>query len=313
MGNTQNNLPKKYAHLPLIQGVYLFNEPLDRYTTLRIGGPAEVLYKPLNFADLAIFLGGKPQDMALTLLGEGSNILVRDGGIQGVVVHLGQGCDTVTVSGTQLRAEAGASTGKVARLARQAGLTGVEFLCGVPGSMGGALKMNAGCYGSELVDVLTAVEVLDPAGNLHTLAPADLGFAYRQSHLPAGWIFVAAQLALQPGDEAAIRQRMREINRQRAASQPLALPNAGSLFKNPPGQKAWQLIDAAGCRGLRRGDAQVSEKHCNFFVNLGHATAADLENLAEEVRAKVKAHSGQQLEWEVRRLGLPAAEDASAR
>lgn len=307
-----DKLPKKWANLPLTRGLYKLAEPLDVYTTFGIGGPAEVFFEPADVADLATFYRGKPQDIELTLLGEGSNILVRDGGIPGVVVHLGAGCDNVaalqdhsaaTATTTIVRAEAGAGTGKVARFARDLGLTGVEFICGVPGSMGGALVMNAGCYGRELADVLEAVEVVTAAGEHKTLPPAFFEFAYRHSTLPAGWVYVAAIMRLEAGDKTAIRDNMREVNRRRAESQPLALPNAGSLFKNPPGHSAWQLIERAGCRGLRRGDAQVSEKHCNFFVNLGQATAADMEALAEDVRARVKAHSGIDLVWEVRRLG----------
>lgn len=298
------NMPKKWANLPLIRGVYKCAEPLDRYTTFRIGGPAEILYTPADLADLANFWRQQPQDIELTLLGEGSNILIRDGGIPGVVIHIGPGCDAVTLDGTLMRAEAGASTGKVARMARQAELTNAEFICGIPGSIGGALKMNAGCYGSELIDILEAVEVITHTGEHRTVSPQELGFAYRTSALPEGWIFAAAHLRLQPGNRDDIREKMRTVNHNRAASQPLELPNAGSLFKNPEGpKKAWQLIEGAGCRGLRKGDAQVSEKHCNFFVNLGKATAADMEDLAEDVRARVLAQTGVNLVWEVKVLG----------
>lgn len=292
--------------LPKVAGVYQPRFSLAGATTLKLGGPAQVLYTPQSFADMGVFLQHKPQDIALTLLGEGSNILVRDGGIPGVVTRFGAGCDNVTIDGTTMRAEAGASTGKVARMARTAELSGVEFICGIPGSMGGALVMNAGCYGGELVDVLTAVEVLTDKGELLTLKPEELGFSYRHSRLPEGWIFVAAQMQLAQGNRDSIREAMREVNHKRSASQPLEWPNAGSFFKNPAGHKAWQLIEEAGCRGLRKGDAQVSEKHCNFFINLGSATASDMEDLAEEVRVAVKHHSGIELEWEVRRLGLRA-------
>lgn len=292
--------------LPKVDGLYQPHFSLAGATTLKLGGPAEVLYTPQSFADMAQFLRHKPQDIALTLLGEGSNILVRDGGIPGVVTRFATGCDNVTVTGTTMRAEAGASTGKVARLSRAAELSGVEFICGIPGSMGGALVMNAGCYGGELVDVLTAVEVLTDTGELLTLKPSELGFSYRHSQLPAGWIFVAAHMQLAAGSREKIREAMREVNHKRSASQPLEWPNAGSFFKNPQGHKAWQLIEEAGCRGWQKGDAQVSEKHCNFFINLGKATAADMEDLAEEVRVAVKHHSGIELEWEVRRLGQRA-------
>jgi UDP-N-acetylmuramate dehydrogenase len=291
--------------LPKVAGAYTAEAPLATLTTFGIGGPAEVLFSPLNLDDLAHFLRGRPQHLALTLLGGGSNILIRDGGIPGVVIHLGKGCDGVTVEGQRIRAEAGASTGKLARVAREAGLAGIEWICGVPGTIGGALVMNAGCYGGEMKDHLVAVEVVTDQGERKTLNPAEVGFVYRGSHLPKGWVFAAAVLELPQGDKATIRERMREVNHKRAATQPLELPNAGSLFKNPPGPvKAWQLIEQAGCRGRRKGDAQVSEKHCNFFVNLGQATAADMEDLAEEVRAAVQNVTGVTLEWEVKRLGV---------
>ncbi len=289
--------------LPQTKAPYRFMEPLAAYTTFRIGGAAEVFFKPQDIKDLAYFWQNKPHDVDITILGEGSNVLVRDGGIKGVVVHIGRGCDKVEVDGTKIYAQAGASTGKVARMARNAGLSGVEFICGVPGSMGGALVMNAGCYGHELCDILEAVDVIDNTGEIITVDPKTLGFGYRKSNLPEGWLFVAAHLALKAGDKSQVRQAMREINQKRTSSQPLELPNAGSLFKNPEGQKAWQLIQESGCRGLRKGDAQVSEKHSNFFVNLGNATACDMENLAEEVREKVYQKTGTQLEWEVRLLG----------
>lgn len=292
--------------LPAIEGAYQPRYPLAQATTLKLGGPAEVLYTPASIADMGKFLAARPADVPHTLLGEGSNLLIRDGGISGVVTRLGAGCDDVSIRGTTMRAEAGASTGKVARLARTAELSGVEFICGIPGSMGGALVMNAGCYGGELVDVLTAVEVLTDKGELLTLKPEELGFSYRNSKLPQGWVFVAAHMQLANGNKDSIRDAMREVNRKRSGSQPLEWPNAGSFFKNPAGHKAWQLIEEAGCRGWRKGDAQVSEKHCNFFINLGNATAADMEDLAEEVRVAVKHHSHVELEWEVRRLGSRA-------
>ena len=298
-----NNLPKKWANLPLIRGVYMCDEPLEAYTTFRIGGPAEVLFHPLDLDDFCTFLGGKPQDVALTILGDGSNILVRDGGIPDVVVRLSKGCDNVSVEGDKIRAEAGASTGKVARAAREAGLTNLEWICGIPGSIGGALVMNAGCYGWEMVDVLEEIELIDPQGGRHKVAPQDVAPRYRATTLPQGWYYGAAVFKLENGKKDEIRQRMREVNTKRRLSQPLELPNAGSLFKNPDGHKAWQLIEQAGCRGKRLGDAQVSEKHCNFFVNLGNATAADMETLAEDVRTHVQQKTGVLLEWEVRRLG----------
>jgi UDP-N-acetylmuramate dehydrogenase len=298
-----NNVPKKWANLPLIRGVYKYDEPLDAYTTFRIGGPAEVLCEPQDLDDFCAFLRGKPQDVGLTIIGDGSNILVRDGGISGVVVRLAKGCDSVSVEGNKIRAQAGASTGKVARAAREAELTNLEWICGIPGSIGGALVMNAGCYGWEMVDVLDEITLIDPRGTQHIVAPQDVAPRYRGTTIPEGWYYGGCVFRLEKGHKDEIRERMREVNTKRRLSQPLELPNAGSLFKNPDGHKAWQLIEKAGCRGLRRGDAQVSEKHCNFFVNLGKATAADMEDLAEEVRSRVLATTGVTLEWEVRRLG----------
>lgn len=289
--------------LPMVRGLYTSKASLADFTTLKIGGPAEVLYQPADFDCLSTFMASVDKDIPQLILGDGSNVLIRDGGIAGVVMHIGKGCDEVTITGTTMRAEAGASTGKVARMARAADLTGVEFICGIPGSIGGALKMNAGCYGWEMVDILTAVEVLDDKGKHHTLKPEELGFAYRHSQLPKGWIFKAAHIQLKAGDKETIRDNMRDVNKKRSASQPLKWPNAGSFFKNPTGHSAWQLIEQAGCRGQRLGGAQVSEKHCNFFINRGGATAADMEDLAENVRAAVMQQCGVKLAWEVRRLG----------
>lgn len=295
--------PVKWARLPHVRGSYHFDHPLHELTTFGIGGAAEVLFTPADLDDLAAFWAARPSEAPITLLGEGSNVLIRDGGIPGVTVRIGPGCDKVNITGNTLYCEAGASTGKVARAARNAGLAGAAFLCGIPGSMGGALVMNAGCYGDELCDKLTAVDVIDADGNRQSLPPAFFKFTYRQSTLPENWIFTAAHMALTPGDKQTIRDHMRQINRKRSDSQPLKWPNAGSLFKNPEGQKAWALIHQAGCRGLRRGDAQVSEKHSNFFINLGNATASDMEDLAEDVREKVRKTTGVTLQWEVRLLG----------
>lgn len=300
---TAQKKPEKWANLPKVRGTYAFGHSLREHTTFCIGGKAEVVFFPQDLDDLATFWANRPQNTPITLLGGGSNILIRDGGIAGVVVYIAEGCDAVKTDGLEMYAEAGASTGKVARAARAAELTGLEFLCGIPGSMGGALVMNAGCYGDELCDSLTAVDVIDDSGQRKTLPPVFFRFGYRQSTLPEGWIFTGAHMRLEKGEKTAIRDRMREINKKRADSQPLKWPNAGSLFKNPAGHKAWELIDIAGCRGMRKGDAQVSEKHSNFFINLGSASAAEMEDLAEEVRKKVKEASGITLEWEVRLLG----------
>jgi len=257
---------------------------------------------------LAYFMAKKPQDIALTVVGEGSNILIRDGGIKGVVVLLGKGCDNVTVTGARITAEAGANSGKVARTARTEGLTGGEFLCGIPGSVGGAVKMNAGAYNTEVKDILDSATVLLKDGTRQTLTNEELGFGYRHSSLPDGAIVVEATFNLKPGDKDEIREKMRQINRERSTSQPLNMPSSGSWFKNHVDKKgvktnAWKLVDKAGCRGLKYGNAQVSEKHCNFFVNLGGATAADMEKLSTMVEEKVHEKMGIKLGREVRFIG----------
>ncbi len=294
-------------NLPEVRGTYEFSKSLKEYTTFKIGGPAEVLYIPADVDDLAHFWANKPKDVPITLLGEGSNILIRDGGIAGIVVHLGKGMDAVEITDDVLFCEAGASTGKVARLARTSELTGAEFICGIPGSMGGALVMNAGCYGSEMVDILIDVYVITDTGEKKVLEPSFFNFVYRNSTLPEGWIYTGCTMQLKAGDKNEIREKMRFVNHRRRGSQPLEWPNAGSWFKNPEGPNgpmaAWKLIQESGCRGLRKGDAQVSEKHCNFFINLGAATAADMEDLGVEVQEKVLSQTGIALQGEVRLLG----------
>ena len=293
------------GRLPTIRGRYTEQAALANITWFRVGGPAEVMFRPADVDDLAVFLAQRPADLAVTVLGVGSNILVRDGGIPGVVIRLGRGFNAVTRQDEALLAGAAVLSPNAALAALEARLTGLEFLSGVPGSIGGALRMNAGAFGGETKDVLVWAEALDERGRLHRLSPAEMGHTYRHSAVPEDWIFVRGLLQGAPGEEAAIRARMAEIQTQRESSQPLRTRTGGSTFKNPPGQKAWQLIDAAGCRGLRRGDAVVSEKHCNFLVNLGSATASDLEELGEEVRRRVQDTSGVTLEWEIRRLGIP--------
>src|SRR5690606_19647799 len=241
----------------------------------------------------------------VTVIGVGSNLLVRDGGVEGVVVHLGKAFARIKVDGRHVHAGAGAADVAVAAAARDAGLAGLEFLSGVPGTIGGALRMNAGAYGREMQDVVIQAEALDHKGRLHSLTPEQLGFAYRHTAVPEGWIFTTAVLAGTPDDKAAIARRMAEIRDAREDSQPLRTRTGGSTFKNPPGAKAWELIDRAGCRGLARGGAKVSEKHCNFLINTGTATASDIEGLGEAVRRRVFEATGVSLEWEIRRVGLP--------
>ena len=291
--------------LPPVRGAYTENAPLKDLVWFRAGGNAEVLFRPADAEDLAVFLHAKPQDLRVTVIGVGSNLLVRDGGIPGAVVRLPASFGKVAVEGPRLRAGAAALDAAVARAAADAGLAGLEFLRGVPGKIGGALRMNAGCYGRELKDVFIQAVALDGQGTRHVLSAADMGFTYRHSAVPEDWIFVEAVLEGTPDEPAAVRARMEELVAQREASQPIRAKTGGSTFKNPEGRKAWQLIDEAGCRGLRHGGAQVSEMHCNFLINNGEATAADLEALGEEVRARVKEKSGVALEWEIKKVGVP--------
>jgi UDP-N-acetylmuramate dehydrogenase len=278
--------------------------PLGPQTWFRAGGPAEVLFRPADTEDLAAFLKALPADVPVTVLGVGSNLLVRDGGVKGVVIRLMRGFTAIAVEGNELLAGAGTPDLNVALTARDHALAGLEFLSGIPGTIGGAIAMNAGAYGGELAEVLISAEAVDRAGTIHRIAAAELAFSYRHSKAPADWIFTSARLRAQPGDQLAIARRIAEIDAVRTESQPRSR-TGGSTFVNPPGHKAWELIDRAGCRGLRIGEAQVSEKHCNFLINLGAATATDLEELGEEVRRRVLAQSGIRLDWEIRRLGVP--------
>lgn len=292
------------ARLPPVRGRLAAAASLAEITWFRVGGPAEVMFRPADRDDLTAFLKGKPAGMPVTVLGVGSNILVRDGGVPGVVIRLGRGFADIIVHGDEVEAGAGALDVNVATVAQQAGLAGLEFLRGIPGTIGGGLRMNAGAYGTEFKDVLVWAEALDPAGQLHRLTPAQMKFAYRHCGVPEDWVFVGARLRGERGDPVAIKARMDEIQAAREGSQPIRSRTGGSTFANPEGRKAWQLIDAAGCRGLVIGDAQVSERHCNFLINRGSATAADLEALGETVRERVKAASGVELRWEIKRIGV---------
>ncbi len=303
------------GRLPPVRGRYSENVALAPITWFRVGGPAEVVFRPADEDDLARFLATKPADVPVTVLGVGSNLLVRDGGVPGVVVRLGRGFAGITASGARIVAGAGALDLNVALAAREAGIGGLEFLSGVPGTIGGGLRMNAGAYGTEIKDVLVSARLLDAAGRTRELAMADLGFGYRRSGVPAASIFVAATLEGEITPQAAIAARMAAIREAREGSQPIRARTGGSTFANPEtpeaqgkgeGVKAWQLIERAGCRGLRLGGAQVSERHCNFLINTGTATAADLEALGEEVRRRVRETSGIELRWEIERIGVPA-------
>jgi UDP-N-acetylmuramate dehydrogenase len=297
--------PHLIDRLPKPRGRLAADAPLGPQTWFGTGGPAEVLFRPADTEDLAAFLKALPRDVCVTVLGVGSNLLVRDGGVKGVVIRLMRGFTGIAVEGHELLAGAGAPDLNVALTAREHALAGLEFLSGIPGTIGGAVAMNAGAYGGELAEVLISAEAVDRAGKVHRVSAAELGFSYRHNKAPADWIFTSARLRAQPGDQLAIARRIAEIDAVRTESQPRSR-TGGSTFVNPPGHKAWELIDQAGCRGLRIGEAQVSEKHCNFLINLGAATATDLEELGEEVRRRVLEKSGIRLDWEIRRLGVPA-------
>lgn len=280
---------------------------LGKVTWFRVGGPAELMVRPVDVDDLALVLAARPADVPLTVIGVGSNLLVRDGGIPGLVVRLGRGFAEIEAEeGCFVRCGAAALDANVAKVAQAHGIAGLEFLTGVPGTIGGALRMNAGAYGREIRDVLVTAEALDPAGRLHMLEPDAMDLSYRHCGVPDDWVFVGATLRGEPGDPQAIAARIQEIRDQREASQPIRTRTGGSTFANPEGHKAWQLVDAAGCRGLTLGGAQVSEMHTNFLVNTGTATAADIEALGEEVRRRVQETSGIPLRWEIRRVGVPA-------
>jgi UDP-N-acetylmuramate dehydrogenase len=292
--------------LPPVRGRLSADAPLAPVTWVRVGGAAEVMFRPADIDDLAAFLAAKPADVPVTVIGVASNLLVRDGGVRGVVVRLGRGFVEIRAEDSEIEAGAGALDLNVALTAQQAGIAGLEFMSGIPGTVGGGLRMNAGAYGREFKDVLRHAVALDGSGARHNLPTAALGLSYRHCDLPEDWIFVAARFAGAAGDPAEIGRRMAEIQAAREASQPIRARTGGSTFANPAGHKAWELIDRAGCRGLRRGGAAVSEKHANFLINTGDATAADLEALGEDVRRRVRESSGITLHWEIRRIGEPA-------
>lgn len=291
-------------NLPPVRGRISRDAPLGGLTWFRVGGPAEVLFRPADAEDLAQFLVCLPEGVPVTVIGVGSNLLVRDGGVPGVVIRLAGPFAGVSIDGDVVTAGAAALDLTVAMTALETGLAGLEFLSGVPGTIGGALRMNAGAFGGEMKDVTVAAEAMDRRGNVHSLTPAQLGFGYRHCGVPEDWIFTKAVMQARPGDKDAIARRMAEIREAREASQPTRTRTGGSTFANPDGHKAWQLIDQAGCRGLTMGGAQVSEKHCNFLLNTGTATATEIEDLGEEVRRRVFAQTGIELRWEIRRIGV---------
>jgi len=291
------------AALPPARGRIQLDAPLARFTWFRVGGPADVLFRPADAQDLADFLRGLDPDLPVWPLGVGSNVIVRDGGVEGVVVLLRGPFVEIAVAGETVVAGAGALAANVARLAADAGLAGLEFLSGVPGSVGGAVRMNAGAYGGETKGVLLWADVVTRSGETRRLDAAGLGLAYRHSDLAADDIVVRAAFRGTPGDPAVLRARLEEVQAAREASQPLRTRTGGSTFRNPEGGKAWELIDAAGCRGLQVGQAHVSHKHCNFLIAEDGATAADIEALGEAVRRRVKEKTGVELQWEIKRVG----------
>jgi len=275
-------------------------------TWFRVGGPAEFLLRPADIDDLCETLANLPLEMPVTVIGAASNLIIRDGGINGVVIKLARGFGDITPDDDGLIAGAAALDVTVAEHAAAAGRAGLEFLSGIPGTIGGAVAMNAGAYGGDIAQVLDWAEIVTRSGELLRVPAHALNLSYRHAALPPGSVVVRARLRAPPGDASAIASRMQSIKASREATQPVRARTGGSTFANPPEQKAWELIDAAGCRGLARGNAQVSSLHCNFLLNNGGATASELEGLGEDVRARVQNHSGISLRWEIKRLGVPA-------
>ena len=299
--------------LPVARGRREPNAPLADLTWFRVGGPAEVLFTPADEDDLATLLKGCPADVPITAIGVGSNLLVRDGGVPGVVIRMGRGfSDVALAEGHRIRAGAAALDVRVARFAAEHGIDALTFLRGIPGTIGGALCMNGGAYGGETRDVLVEARAIDRSGDLHVLKNEGMHYSYRHCGAAANLIFTSALLQGTPGDRNAINAAMERITQSREATQPVKSRTGGSTFKNPPGRKAWQLIDQAGMRGFAVGPAHMSEMHANFLINDGGATAAQIEAVGETVRARVKAATGIDLEWEIKRIGLAAAEVAHA-
>jgi UDP-N-acetylmuramate dehydrogenase len=294
------------AKMPQLRGRLMANQALAAMTWFRVGGPAQILFTPEDEEDLAYLLKNLPAEIPVTVVGLGSNLIVRDGGVPGVVIRLGRGFNEITVEGNRIRTGTGVPDVKVARAAQEAGLAGLAFLRGIPGGIGGALRMNGGAYGRETKDALVEARAVDRQGRVHVLSNADMHYTYRHCGAPEDFIFTQALFQGEPGDRDAIAAEMDKITESREATQPIKSRTGGSTFKNPPNNKAWKVIDAAGCRGLKIGNAQVSEMHCNFLINLGDATAADIETLGETVRQRVKENSGVELDWEIKRIGVAA-------
>lgn len=290
--------------LPKIRGRYSEASDLSKVTWFRVGGPAEVLFKPEDLDDLCHFLANKPSDVPINIIGVGSNLLVRDGGIPGVVIRLGRKFSNLVIDGEQIDVGAAMLDRNLALACADAGISGLEFFSGVPGTIGGALKMNAGCYGTEVKDILISALAVAPNGEIHKLTVDDCKFSYRHCDIPEDWLFVAARFKGKRSTPAEVHANIDRLLKQREESQPIKTRTGGSTFANPEGLKAWELIDQAGCRGLQVGGAQVSQMHCNFLNNVDNATATDLETLGETVREKVKASSGIDLRWEIKIVGV---------
>ncbi|MDC0196431.1 UDP-N-acetylmuramate dehydrogenase [Gammaproteobacteria bacterium] len=290
--------------LPSLRGRIETNVDLSKSTWFRVGGPAEVMFWPADLDDLIMFLQNKPDTVPVTVIGIGSNLMIRDGGVPGVVIRLSKIFSEISVTGMEVIAGGGLSNSRLANIACKHKISGFEFLSGIPGTVGGSIRMNAGAYGSEIKDILQSVKALDKKGNLIDLSVSQLNYSYRHSDVNKELIFIGGCFSGSPGAVVKITNRMRSIREERELTQPVKTPTGGSTFINPPGHKAWELIDAAGCRGLIRGGAVVSEKHCNFLVNIGSASAADLEGLGEEVRCRVFEDCGIKLNWEIQRLGV---------
>jgi UDP-N-acetylmuramate dehydrogenase len=306
-------IPQLKGKMPDLRGRLLANQPLAELTWFRVGGAAQLLFMPEDESDLAYFLAHLSPEIPVTVIGLGSNLIVRDAGVPGVVIRLGRGFNAVDVeSDARVRAGAAVPDVKVARAAQEAAIAGLAFYRGIPGAVGGALRMNGGAYGRETKDVLIEARGVDRAGHARVWSNADLHYTYRHCGAPEDVIFTQGLYQGSPGDAAVIEQEMEKITQSREATQPIKSRTGGSTFKNPPGHKAWQLIDAAGCRGLQIGGAQVSPMHCNFLINLGGATASDIETLGETVRQRVQANSGVVLEWEIKRIGLAAKDSVPA-
>ncbi len=309
-------LPHKFTRgladkLPKVRGRVTENAPLGHMTWFGVGGPAEILFKPEDKEDLINFVAHCPKTVPITLLGVASNLIIRDGGIPGVVIRLGREFASIAAFGESVTTGAAALDMNVALVAAKHSIAGLEFLSGIPGTIGGALRMNAGAYGGETKDALVTAEVLFRDGNVKDMTSEAMGLSYRHNNLPNDVIFMGCTLKGVPGDKTEIEARMDDIKKKRSESQPIRTKTGGSTFANPEGDaRAWQLIDQAGCRGFRVGEAEISPLHCNFMINTGNATAADIERLGEEVRKRVFDKSGVTLRWEIKRIGVPLEKDA---